>query len=273
MMPCSKMTSFYLPQHSKNEVDDIDLVWKYLHDVEEVQLDGNRCFVATEPVEQHVEDDACAQDEGASDCLTPEVEAPVTDDVKLCGLKRALEEAPEDAEAESSDDAIDSSPDEPLKKKKRGEHVKGRREMQETAREGQKHWATKVVELRDEWEKKNVGRLNKQYVWQLRMCERLRVKPQRECILLALQIATVDGLIMPFPFIDSKHSLGWSGFQVKKDQSGEFRKRITDMFTNQCKGTTINNTFRRAGLVAEGNWERAWRGLSPFVYPHWQNAT
>mmetsp|Transcript_13226 Transcript_13226/g.20829 ORF Transcript_13226/g.20829 Transcript_13226/m.20829 type:complete len:166 (-) Transcript_13226:236-733(-) len=145
---------------------------------------------------------------------------------------------------------------------KRGEHVKGRTEMQETAREGQKHWASKVVELRDEWELKKVGRLNKQYVWQLRMCERLRVKPQRECVLLALQIATVDGQIVPFPFNDSKHSLGWSGFQVKKEHSEEFRKRITAMFKSDCKSTTINNTFRRSGLVAEGNWERAWRGRS-----------
>jgi len=174
----------------------------------------------------------------------------------VVGAKRGCDESSEESDAEAG----------PAKKLKRGEHVKGRTEMQENARSGQRHWAAKVPELRREWEEKEVGRFDPQFGRQLWLCERLRVKPQRECLLLAWQLMAADGVIVPFAFSDAHNSLGWTGFWVVAERSSEFRARMATVFASDAKSTTINNTFRRAGLVAEGSWDRAWRGLSPFVY-------
>lgn len=160
-------------------------------------------------------------------------------------------------------------------KLRRGEHVKGRTKMQENARHGQRHWANRVRELRAEWEAKEMERFNlyKEFDRQLFLCQRLHVKPQRECILLALQMATVDGIIQPLlPFNGAHDSLGWSGFCVVASRSEEFGSRMHGLFPSDCS-TTRNNTFRRCGLVAHGCWTKAWRGLSPFVYHPTQSST
>lgn len=156
----------------------------------------------------------------------------------------------------------------PATKLRRGEHVKGRTEMQETGRLGQRHWAKKVVELRAEWEAKQVQHFCfcEEFRRQVFLCERLRAKPQRECMLLALQIAVVDDIIRPLlPFNNAHDSLRWSGFIVAAGRSEEFRSRMDTLFPSDCS-TTRNNTFRRCGLVASGCWDKAWRGLSPFIY-------
>eukprot|EP00286_Rhodomonas_abbreviata_P025742 CAMPEP_0181306892 /NCGR_PEP_ID=MMETSP1101-20121128/10559_1 /TAXON_ID=46948 /ORGANISM="Rhodomonas abbreviata, Strain Caron Lab Isolate" /LENGTH=282 /DNA_ID=CAMNT_0023413013 /DNA_START=177 /DNA_END=1025 /DNA_ORIENTATION=+ len=163
----------------------------------------------------------------------------------------------------SSSDA-DSSNEEPqTQRMRRGEHVKGRTDMQEKARSGQRHWAGMVVELREEWERKRVGEFNPHFVRQLSICEHRRLKPQRECILLLLQIAAADGIIVPFFMEAQTPSLGWGGFRVLR--SLEFRARVNAMFQSNCASTTINNTFRRAGLVADGHWDQAFRGHTAFV--------
>jgi len=82
----------------------------------------------------------------------------------------------------------------------RGAHVKGRPEMQETARNGQRHWATEVQELRSKWQEARCWEANAAFQPQLELMARRHIKNQHECLLRSLHIAATKGMIDPLPF-------------------------------------------------------------------------
>jgi len=155
---------------------------------------------------------------------------------------------------------------------KRGAHVKERPHMQQSARDGQRHWGNKVVELRREWDAKRMWEQNEHFQEQVRACSRLHIKSQHECLLRQLQMALVEGLIqLPegggFSGCQEDASfLGWTGFEVVGRQGAAFRRRIVDMFAREPNDKTLNNALRRAGLVPRGGWEEAWNGTAAFVF-------
>mmetsp|Transcript_2338 Transcript_2338/g.5443 ORF Transcript_2338/g.5443 Transcript_2338/m.5443 type:complete len:332 (-) Transcript_2338:577-1572(-) len=196
----------------------------------------------------------------------------------LAGSKAAAELERKNSELslkrKNSDD-MESSSDEngdgPPKKKQhqsRGAHVKERPEMHATARSGQRHWGSLVQILRQEWEDKRVGEAFPHFQDQIRMCTRSHIKSQHECLLRMLQIAALDGIIIPLRFIENEKEsfLGWTGFQINPHKSTDFQTKIASMFETSTKQNTINNAFRRAGLVPDQCWGRAWRGLATFQY-------
>eukprot|EP00286_Rhodomonas_abbreviata_P007631 CAMPEP_0181326662 /NCGR_PEP_ID=MMETSP1101-20121128/21641_1 /TAXON_ID=46948 /ORGANISM="Rhodomonas abbreviata, Strain Caron Lab Isolate" /LENGTH=339 /DNA_ID=CAMNT_0023435177 /DNA_START=9 /DNA_END=1028 /DNA_ORIENTATION=+ len=150
----------------------------------------------------------------------------------------------------------------------RGKHVKERPHMQRDARNGQANWSLKVKELRQQWIEKRMWEHNQEFREQLRMCADTHVKSQHECLLRQLQMALVSGWIKEAPFSSSDKDsfLGWTGFQVVAEHGAEFRRSIEDMFEKPPQVKTLNNSLRRAGLVAKDGWPEAWCGASCFVY-------
>eukprot|EP00286_Rhodomonas_abbreviata_P019603 CAMPEP_0181306076 /NCGR_PEP_ID=MMETSP1101-20121128/10093_1 /TAXON_ID=46948 /ORGANISM="Rhodomonas abbreviata, Strain Caron Lab Isolate" /LENGTH=427 /DNA_ID=CAMNT_0023412081 /DNA_START=129 /DNA_END=1412 /DNA_ORIENTATION=- len=169
----------------------------------------------------------------------------------------------------------------PIKKRRRrnqqprGAHVKNRPEMQMTAREGQKHWGTVVQNMRREWQEKRVWEHDEAFREQIQMCTRTHIKSQHECLLRQLQLAVVDGIITAHDFSASEDNsfLGWNGFQIVQGKTDEFRARIEGMFASVPKENTLNNAFRRAGLVPKQCWSEAWGGLAAFFYDGEKRAT
>lgn len=149
----------------------------------------------------------------------------------------------------------------------RGAHVRERPEMQRNARDGQKHWGTQVKEMRQLWADKDMSK-HTHFEQQINMCTRLHIKSQHECLLRQLQMAAVEKIIIPSKFLDDEKEsfLGWTGFEVAEDHGAEFRKRIEALFASTPSDKTLNNTFRRAGLVPDHSWAEAWNGIGGFVY-------
>mmetsp|Transcript_5375 Transcript_5375/g.12991 ORF Transcript_5375/g.12991 Transcript_5375/m.12991 type:complete len:436 (+) Transcript_5375:29-1336(+) len=149
----------------------------------------------------------------------------------------------------------------------RGAHVKDRPEMQEKAREGQKNWGTKVVQLRKEWQERKMFE-NPHFKEQIAMCSRSHIKSQHECVLRQLQLSSADGEIKASDFSSSEDDsfLGWTGFQIVQGKHKNFRDKIEALFAAVPKENTLNNTFRRAGLVPKQCWSEAWSGIAPFQY-------
>lgn len=149
----------------------------------------------------------------------------------------------------------------------RGAHVKGRPEMQETARNGQRHWKDEVNNLRAKWQDARCFEANPAFQSQLELMARRHIKNQHECLLRALHIAAAQGMIDPAPFntAEGRSFLGWTGFSVRPDRAAEFRSAVEEMFPQPLLENTLHNTFRRAGLVPS-SWSDAWLGFAPFGY-------
>mmetsp|Transcript_3257 Transcript_3257/g.6637 ORF Transcript_3257/g.6637 Transcript_3257/m.6637 type:complete len:383 (-) Transcript_3257:178-1326(-) len=181
----------------------------------------------------------------------------------------------EEEEADGGSDAEKSRPSSPQSKKarkqsansNRGAHVRDRPEMQQNARDGQKHWGTQVRNMRKQWQEKEMFK-HESFSKQVDMCARMHIKSQHECLLRQLQMAAVEGIIKPAAFAEDEREsfLGWTGFSVVHNSGAEFRKRIEDLFASTPSDKTLNNTFRRAGLVPEHSWAEAWSGIGGFVY-------
>lgn len=153
----------------------------------------------------------------------------------------------------------------------RGAHVRERPHMQQTARDGQRHWGEKVVELRSRWTELRMWEQHEEFHNQIKMCTRLHIKSQHECLLRQLQLALVEGLIvvpaeLTFSADESQSFLGWTGFAIVPERGAEFRRRIEDMFAHPPQDKTLNNTLRRAGLVPQRGWGEAWSGCGAFVF-------
>jgi hypothetical protein len=149
----------------------------------------------------------------------------------------------------------------------RGAHVRGRPEMQETARNGQRHWATEVQELRKRWEDVDCASANSAFPAQLEIMAKRHIKNQHECLLRSLHIAVAEGMVVPHAFnnAEGKSFLGWTGFDIVPERAGDFRGAIESMFPQPLLENTLHNTFRRAGLVPS-SWSEAWLGLASFHY-------
>ncbi len=102
---------------------------------------------------------------------------------------------------------------------------------------------------------------------QLDMLSHRHIKSQHECLLRALHIAATHKWIRPHTFSkkDSGTFLGWTGFDVIPARSKEFRALIESMFPAPLLENTLNNAFRRAGLVPD-KWKDAWKGKCSFGY-------
>eukprot|EP00961_Rhodomonas_salina_P202105 2726004-Rhodomonas_salina.1 len=107
------------------------------------------------------------------------------------------------------------------------------------------------------------------------MCSRTHIKSQHECLLRQLQMALVDKIITASDFSASEDDsfLGWVGFQIVAEHKDEFRARIEGMFATVPKENTLNNAFRRAGLVPKQCWNEAWKGKAAFFYDGTKRAT
>jgi hypothetical protein len=149
----------------------------------------------------------------------------------------------------------------------RGAHVRGRPEMQETARNGQRHWATEVQELRRRWEDVDCASAHHAFPAQLDIMAKRHIKNQHECLLRSLHIAVAEGMVVPHAFnnAEGKSFLGWTGFDIVPERAGDFRAAIESMFPEPLLENTLHNTFRRAGLVPS-SWSEAWLGLASFHY-------
>jgi hypothetical protein len=144
---------------------------------------------------------------------------------------------------------------------RRGAHVKGRPEMQQTARDGAAHWAACAQRVRSAW----IERAARQPEFRARFAAQAdaahgRVKCKLECLLRFLQMAADDGLVSPGPFGPGGF-FGWCRFTVTPSRAPDFRRGLEGLFPAGFREDTLKETFRRAGLIPERwQWEQAWRG-------------
>jgi len=175
----------------------------------------------------------------------------------------ALSRTPSSAFSRTSSSASSSTPT------RRGENVKGNPQMQKTARDGQKHWYEKAQELRARDLLAQATVTFPPFGDQRATCSVLKLKSQKESLLIYLQMATQQGLISPLPFVHSADEtagfLGWTGFYVQTGCGQRFRAGVEGLFPETPKLNTLYHLFRRAGLVPE-DWRRAWNGEVPFSW-------
>mmetsp|Transcript_13631 Transcript_13631/g.21282 ORF Transcript_13631/g.21282 Transcript_13631/m.21282 type:complete len:414 (-) Transcript_13631:153-1394(-) len=158
----------------------------------------------------------------------------------------------------------------------RGAHVKERPEMHERARAGQEHWGKIVQDVRTEWQRSRMWEKDPNYSQQISMCTRRHIKSQHECFLRVFQISKIENVIHECEFSQDEDNsfCGWVSFKVNKNTGRAFRERIANMFPGQSLGNTLNNAFRRAGIIPEANadetkprsWEDAWNGVCAFKF-------
>mmetsp|Transcript_33301 Transcript_33301/g.88425 ORF Transcript_33301/g.88425 Transcript_33301/m.88425 type:complete len:381 (-) Transcript_33301:85-1227(-) len=152
---------------------------------------------------------------------------------------------------------------------KRGVHVRGRPEMQQTARDGATHWATKAREVRDEWQAGATSNVlfRNTYSAQSEACQG-RVKCKQECLLRFLHMAAADGLVVAEPFGKPEEGFfGWMGFTVVREAMTQFRERLDNLFPPNFREDTVKESFRRAGLLPhKWQWELAWEGAVAFRF-------
>eukprot|EP00286_Rhodomonas_abbreviata_P005012 CAMPEP_0181322892 /NCGR_PEP_ID=MMETSP1101-20121128/19477_1 /TAXON_ID=46948 /ORGANISM="Rhodomonas abbreviata, Strain Caron Lab Isolate" /LENGTH=353 /DNA_ID=CAMNT_0023430849 /DNA_START=41 /DNA_END=1102 /DNA_ORIENTATION=+ len=193
----------------------------------------------------------------------------VHDDESTVGSKRKSPDSHTSTTTGDSESEYDSPPSQPgSNKSMRGAHVREQPQIQKNAREGQKHWKSKLEQMRREWNNRRMWEHEIEYELQVKMCARSHTKSQHECLLRELQMASVDGLITPLHFTqDERDSFsGWTGFRIHPVDAAVFRRRIIGMFASPPNEKTLNNSLRRAGLVPEHGWGEAWSGIGCFLY-------
>jgi len=171
---------------------------------------------------------------------------------------------PEDAASKSSAQTPLTSPD-----TRRGENVRKNPQMQQTARDGQKHWHDKVQEMRTHYDLAHTGMVHPQFQEQRLMCSVRNLKCQKESLLMFLQFSAQQGLISPLAFVhpgdEAAGFLGWTGFYIIRGCGARFRAGVEGLFPDTPKVNTLYHLFRRSGLVPE-DWRRAWDGEAPFTW-------
>lgn len=173
-------------------------------------------------------------------------------------------QTPDDPAMISPERALQISPD-----TRRGENVRKNPQMQQTARDGQKHWHDKVQEMRMHYDLAHTGLAHPQFQEQRLMCNVRNLKCQKESLLMFLQFAAQQGLISPLAFVhpgdESAGFLGWTGFYIVPGCGARFRAGVEGLFPDTPKVNTLYHLFRRSGLVPE-DWRRAWDGEVPFTW-------
>ena len=152
---------------------------------------------------------------------------------------------------------------------RRGENVRHNPKMQQTARNGQKHWHDKVHEMRTQYELARTEAVDPHFEQQRLTCRARNLKCQKESLLIFFQFATQQRLITPLPFVDPANEaagfLGWTGFYIQPGMGTCFRAGVESLFPDLPKINTLYHLFRRAGVVPE-DWRRAWDGQVPFLW-------
>jgi hypothetical protein len=198
------------------------------------------------------------------------------DDEPAAGLMTLVEAIERESSAaaalRSADPSSDRSvrPNTPLlprgapsaaRESRRGAHVKGRPEMQQTARDGAAHWAACAQRVRTAWTERAARRpeFRARFAAQADAAHG-RVKCKLECLLRFLQMAADDGIVSPGPFGHGGF-FGWCRFTVTPARAPDFRRGLEGLFPARFREDTLKETFRRAGLIPERwQWEQAWRG-------------
>jgi len=155
------------------------------------------------------------------------------------------------------------------KDSRRGENVRKNPMMQSTARDGQRHWHEKVKDMRIQYDMAQTGMVHSHFAEQRFMCTVRNLKCQKESLLIFLQFAMQQRLIVPLPFVhpsdEAAGFLGWTGFQIFPGCGPCFRAGVEGLFPEPPKLNTLYHLFRRAGLVPE-DWRRAWEGEVAFSW-------
>jgi hypothetical protein len=151
---------------------------------------------------------------------------------------------------------------------KRGVHVRGRPEMQQTARDGAAHWANCVKLVRAEWADRAARRADFRAKFGPQAdAAHGKIKSKQECLLRFLQLSADDGMVLPDPFLSAGGFFGWAGFHVVPARHKEFRRKLEGLFPLKFKEDTLKETFRRAGLIPERwQWDHGWRGCARFEF-------
>ena len=115
----------------------------------------------------------------------------------------------------------------------------------------------------------HTGMVHPQFEEQRFMCTVLNLKCQKESLLIFLQFAMQQRLILPLVFVhpgdETAGFLGWTGFLIHPGCGAHFRAGIEALFPEPPKLNTLYHLFRRSGLVPE-DWRRAWDGEIPFLW-------
>jgi len=152
---------------------------------------------------------------------------------------------------------------------RRGVNLRKNPKMQKMARDGQKHWHDKLMEMRVQYDMANIDMMHPQFAEQRLMCTVRDLKCQKESFLIFLHFAMQQRLISPLPFVhpgdESAGFLGWTGFFIHPGCGERFRAGVEALFPEPPKINTLYHLFRRSGIVPE-DWRRAWGGKVPFLW-------
>ncbi len=157
----------------------------------------------------------------------------------------------------------------PADSARRGVNLRKNPKMQKMARDGQKHWHDKLMEMRVQYDMANIDMMHPQFAEQRLMCTVRDLKCQKESLLIFLHFAMQQRLISPLPFVHpgdaSAGFLGWTGFFIHPGCGERFRAGVEALFPEPPKINTLYHLFRRSGIVPE-DWRRAWDGKVPFLW-------
>ena len=163
----------------------------------------------------------------------------------------------------------DKDTDAPADSARRGVNLRKNPKMQKMARDGQKHWHDKLLEMRVQYDMANIDMIHPQFAEQRLMCTVRDLKCQKESLLIFLHFAMQQRLISPLPFVHpgdgSAGFLGWTGFFIHPGCGERFRAGVEALFPEPPKINTLYHLFRRSGIVPE-DWRRAWDGKVPFLW-------
>lgn len=149
----------------------------------------------------------------------------------------------------------------------RGHHLRARPDMSQHARAAQLHWRLTA----ERFKKPSLACFERQMV----AARKRHLKCQQICILGLLQKALEDRLITA-KILNSKMEesfCGWKNFRIHPEHALEFQGRLWDIFPAESRQATVNNAFRRAGLIPQCHddrkctmWIDAWSGVNTFAY-------
>eukprot|EP00960_Hanusia_phi_P069731 767152-Hanusia_phi.AAC.1 len=119
--------------------------------------------------------------------------------------------------------------------------------MQEIARQGQRRWAEKLQKLKERWQRLEVVGANPNFCKQINYCRTMKLKKQKEALLLYFQMSAKEQLIIPLNFREtdsdcedtssdkrfqavggreSKSFVGWVGFRILPAHANKFLKGL-----------------------------------------------
>ena len=173
--------------------------------------------------------------------------------------------------------------------------------MQEIARQGQRRWAEKLKKLKERWARLQVVSANPTFDKQISYCKAMKLKKQKEALLLYFQMSFKEQLIVPLDFLetdsdcedvsnekrfegvggrDSKSFVGWVGFQILPAQANKFLKGL-ELLLQQAEWTQEDFEQIREGsqscsdsFLSSNSFHNVFRriGFAPAEAGRWMEA-